>query len=80
MDLAYQKVRQELNARIAKMKRENAPAAEVKKLEGESERRSLDAARQADDYLRESKFHGESGLSRGPAMRPPASIAPWAIA
>jgi hypothetical protein len=65
MDLAYQKVRQELNARIAKMKRENAPAAEVKKLEEESERQSLDAARQADDYLRKSKFQGQVGAFEG---------------
>jgi hypothetical protein len=65
MDLAYQKVRQELNARIAKTKREKAPAAEVKNLEEESERRSLDAARQADDYLRKSKFQGQVGAFEG---------------
>jgi len=36
-DLAYQKVRQELNERIARMKREGAPKDEVTKLEAESE-------------------------------------------
>jgi hypothetical protein len=65
MDLAYQKIRQELNSRIAKMKRENAPAAEVKKLEEESERLSLEAAGKVDDYLRKSKFHGQVGAFEG---------------
>jgi len=65
MDMAYQKVRQEINSRLAKMKREKAPAAEVNKLEEESERLSLDAARKTDEYLRKSKFHGQVGAFEG---------------
>jgi len=65
MDNAYQKVRQELNARIAALKKSGAPEAEVAKVEEESERLSLEHARKMDDFLRESKLLGKVGAFEG---------------
>ncbi|MFZ2054297.1 MAG: M64 family metallopeptidase [Candidatus Aminicenantales bacterium] len=65
MDNAYQKVRQELNARIAALKKKRAPEAEVAKAEEESERLSLEHARKMDDFLRKSKFWGKVGAFEG---------------
>jgi hypothetical protein len=61
-DLAYQKVRQELNEKIAVAKRSGAPAAEVAKLQEESERLSREQAAKMDAYLAKSKYVG--GLYR----------------
>ncbi len=65
MDEAYQKVRREINDRIAKMKREGAPPAEVQKVEEESERRSREHAGKVDDYLAKSRFKGQVGAFEG---------------
>jgi hypothetical protein len=65
MDEAYQKVRREINERIARMKREGAPAAEVQKAEEESERRSREHAKKVDDYLLKSRFKGQVGAFEG---------------
>ncbi len=65
MDLAYQKVRQELNEQIAKMKRAHAPAAEVAAVEEKAERLSLESARQVDEYLKKSKYWGQVGAFKG---------------
>ena len=65
MDEAYQKVRYEINDRIAKMKRAGAPAAEVQKLEEESERLSLEHAQKVDNYLSKSRFKGQVGAFEG---------------
>ena len=64
-DLAYQKVRQEVNGRIAHLKRKKAPAAEIAELEAESERLSLAAAKKSDDYLRAGKYWGQVGAFEG---------------
>ncbi len=48
MDLAYQKVRTELNERIATRMRAGAPADEVERLKAESEAKSLEHARRVD--------------------------------
>ncbi len=65
MDTAYQKVRQEINDKIARMKREGAPQAEVQKVEDESERLSRENAKRVDDYLMKSRFHGKVGVFEG---------------
>jgi hypothetical protein len=65
MDEAYQKVRQEVNERIARMKREGASAEEVEKVEQESERLSRDNAKKVDDYLSRSMFKDKIGAYEG---------------
>ncbi len=65
MDGAYQKIRGEINDRIARMKREGAPAAEVQKVEEESERLSREHAEKVDDYLAKSRFKGKVGVFEG---------------
>lgn len=65
MDNAYQKVRRDVNARIARMKREGAPAAEVAKAEEESERLSREQADKVDAFLKASEFWGRVGVYEG---------------
>lgn len=65
MDKAYQKIRGEFNDKIARMKREGAPAAEVQKVEKESERLSREHAEKVDDYLAKSRFYGKVGVFEG---------------
>lgn len=65
MDKAYQKIRGEFNDKIARMKREGAPAAEVQKVEQESERLSKEHAEKVDDYLAKSRFYGKVGVFEG---------------
>lgn len=64
-DMAYQKVRQALNEKIAVAKRSGAPEAEVAKLQEESERLSREAAEKADAYLAKSKYVGVVGAFEG---------------
>lgn len=65
MDADYQKVRQQLNEKIAKMMREGAPKAEVEKLQAESERLSKETADRMDAYFAKSKFAGQVGAFEG---------------
>lgn len=65
LDMAYQKSRREINEKIARLKRAKAPAAEVAKVEAESERLSLENARQVDDFLGKSRFAGRVGVFEG---------------
>jgi len=65
MDTAYQKVRGELNDRIARMKREGAPADQVEKINAESEKLSKENAAIMDAYLSRSKFVGVVGAFEG---------------
>jgi len=64
-DLAYQKIRGEINEKIAQMKRSGAPAEEVAKVEEESERMSKEQAGWVDRYLASSKFAGKTGAFEG---------------
>ncbi|MCX6565482.1 MAG: M64 family metallo-endopeptidase [Candidatus Aminicenantes bacterium] len=64
-DMAYQKVRGEINEKIAQMKRSGAPADEVARLEEESERLSKAQADWVDHYLASSKFAGKTGAFEG---------------
>jgi len=65
MDNAYQKIRGEINAKIAKMKRDGAAAAEVARVEEESERLSREHADKVDAFLRASKYWGKVGAFEG---------------
>ncbi|MBE3111032.1 MAG: peptidase M64 [Acidobacteria bacterium] len=65
MDNAYQKIRGEINAKIAKLKREGADAAEVARVEEESERLSREHADKVDAFLRASKYWGKVGAFEG---------------
>lgn len=65
MDLAYQKIRREINEKIARMKREKAPQAEVEKIEQESDRLSGDHAKNVDDYFSKSRFRDKVGVFEG---------------
>jgi len=65
MDLAYQKIRTEINDKIAEMKRKNAPLDEIAKKEEESERLSREHAEKVDAYLAQSGFRGEVGAFEG---------------
>jgi IgA Peptidase M64/Peptidase M64 N-terminus len=65
MDNAYQKLRRETNAKIAKMKREGAPAADIARTEEESEQMSRENAKEVDAFLRASKFWGKVGAFEG---------------
>ncbi|MGB9907052.1 MAG: M64 family metallopeptidase [Candidatus Saccharicenans sp.] len=65
MDLAYQKIRQEVNEKIARMKREGAPREEIARLEQESERLSLEQARKVDEFLARSRYAGKVGVYEG---------------
>jgi hypothetical protein len=65
MDTAFQKTRQEINTRIARMKREGAAAAEVTRAEEESERLSREQAGKLDDFLARSKYVGKTGAFEG---------------
>jgi len=65
MDNAYQKKRQELNEKIARLKRTNAPKEDVDKAEEEAEDLSRTHATRVDDYLAKSRFVGTVGVFEG---------------
>jgi hypothetical protein len=65
MEEASQKVRKEANAKVAKLKREGAPAADVVAAEAEVERLSKEAAQKVDAFLASSKFAGKIGAFEG---------------
>jgi hypothetical protein len=65
MDGRFQKIRQEVNARIAKLKREGAPAADVARAEAEAERLSREHAQKVDDFLARSRSAGKTGAFEG---------------
>ncbi|MCU7496965.1 MAG: peptidase M64 [Ignavibacteria bacterium] len=65
LDLSYQKVRRELNIKIAQMKREGAPEKEVSRVEEEADKLSKLSAEKTDKYLQESKYWGKVGAFEG---------------
>jgi hypothetical protein len=65
MDLAYQKIRTEINDKIAEMKRNNALREEIEKAEQESERLSRDHSQKVDAYLAKSRYNGKIGAFEG---------------
>lgn len=65
MEEASQKVRKEAGARLARLKRENAPADAVAAAEAEVERLSKEAAGRVDAFLLASRFAGRVGAFEG---------------
>lgn len=65
MDTAYQEIRRGVNANIARMKREGAPAADIARAEDESEKLSREQALKVDAFLKASKFWGKVGVFEG---------------
>ncbi len=65
MDEEYQKVRQEINERIAEMKRSGVPQNEIQKKEEESERLSREHVNRVDAYLAVSRFKDTVGAFEG---------------
>jgi len=64
-DFTWQKSRRELNKKIAKAKRNSAPAEEIKKLENEYNKEDKDHAFAMDKYLRSSKYWNKVGAFEG---------------
>jgi hypothetical protein len=64
-DIAYQKVREALNARIATAMRKGAPTPQVDSLKEEGERLSRDHAETMNAYLAQSKFQNKVGAFEG---------------
>ncbi|MBN1938102.1 MAG: peptidase M64 [Candidatus Aminicenantes bacterium] len=64
-DMAYQKLRRELNANIAALKMKGAPPEDVAEAEEESERKSKEQADWVDRFLGASKFAGKAGVYEG---------------
>jgi len=65
LDIAYQKVRGEIGEKLAKLKRESAPAADVAAVQEESERLSREHQAKMDAYLAKSAFVGRVGAFEG---------------
>ncbi|MEI7811698.1 MAG: M64 family metallopeptidase [Ignavibacteria bacterium] len=64
-DLAYQKIRHELNKKIAEMKRSGASDAETAKAEEESEKLSWSYALEMDSCLQHSRYRNQVGAFEG---------------
>jgi len=65
MDNEYQKIRHQINERIARMKREGTPEEAILKAEAESEHLSKQHADKVDAYLIKSVFAGKVGAFEG---------------
>jgi hypothetical protein len=65
MDSEYQKIRHQINEKIAQLKRERAPEEAILKAEAESELLSKKHADKMDDYLLKSEFVGKVGAFEG---------------
>jgi IgA Peptidase M64/Peptidase M64 N-terminus len=64
-DLAYQKIREELNRKIAAATREGSPSVAIEKLKDEAERLSKENSDATDAYLAKGKFVGKVGAFEG---------------
>ena len=65
MDMAYQKIRAEINDEIAEMKRNKVPRNEIEKKEQDSEELSRNHADKVDAYLAGSRYKGKVGAFEG---------------
>jgi hypothetical protein len=65
LDGGQQKIRAEVNARLARLKREGAPREQIEKTEQEAEALSREHAQKIDDYLAHSRFAGQVGAFEG---------------
>lgn len=65
MDNAYQKIRGEINAKIARMKREGAAQTEVEKIEEEADRLSREHVKKINNYFQKSELKDKVGAFEG---------------
>ena len=65
MDIGYQKVRQQLNEQIARLKREGGNKSEITKLEEKAETLSRENAKEMDKILHGDKYFGKVGAFEG---------------
>lgn len=65
MDMDYQEIRQEINQKIADLKRKGAPPDQIDKIERKSERLSREHADKIDAYLEQSKYKDKVGAFEG---------------
>lgn len=65
MSTAWMKVRNELNDRIAELRRTGAPEREIKAAEEEYNRRDREQAMKVNEYLASSKYAGQVGVFEG---------------
>ncbi|MGQ9618945.1 MAG: M64 family metallopeptidase [Candidatus Aminicenantia bacterium] len=65
MELELQRIRAELNEKIAKMKRDKADKSEIEKMEAEAEKLSKEHAEKVDAFLSKSKYAGKVGAFEG---------------
>ena len=65
MDLSYQKAREEIQAKIARMKIEGADRTEIQKAIRKSEDLSMDHSAKIAQFLKEIRFQGEVGAFEG---------------
>jgi len=65
MDLAWQKIRRQLNTQIAGLKKSAAPYAEIKKVQDEYDSRDRAHTRELDVYLQKSRFKDVVGAFEG---------------
>jgi hypothetical protein len=65
MALEWRDLRKKLNDRVAELRRNGAPEAQVKEAEEEYNRRDLEHAMKAHEYLKNSKYAGKVGLFEG---------------
>jgi hypothetical protein len=65
LEKEYQTLRQELGDRLAKLKRENAPEAEIKNLEQEQESASAEQVRKVEQFFHRNRQAGKVGAFEG---------------
>jgi IgA Peptidase M64/Peptidase M64 N-terminus len=65
MDVAYQKVRESINGKIAEASRSGAPIKEVEALKADAERLSLEHSAKMDAYLLKSPYLNKVGAFEG---------------
>jgi hypothetical protein len=65
MDTAWQKQRAEMNDRIARLKKDGAPASEIRAAEQKYARRDREHSEHVDAYLQKSRFLGKVGAFEG---------------
>lgn len=64
-DLAWQKIRRQMNKNIVEMKRNHAPYTEIKKVQDEYDTQDRAHANELDDYLKKSKYTNMVGAFEG---------------
>lgn len=64
-DLSWQKIRRDLNSKIAELKRNKAPESDIKKLQEEYDLKDREHQKWIDEYLHSSKYWNQVGAFEG---------------